>query len=243
MVNKIQITMEFTEYFTNIMAALIFGSLIGLERQFQLKEAGLRTNALVALGSSMFISMTFLFPGNPDVTRIAAQIVTGIGFLGAGIMFKEGATVKGLNTAATVWCTAAIGSLAGAGFIRHAAAATGLIIITHIILRPLANKIKGTHGKETGVGYQYFINTHCVKAQEMSVRTFLLRAVVDQDILLQSIETKKTPDPGTMEVNAVVYLRHRNDDEIEKLLAKMMIEPGVVSVKWTSEEIGQNDDI
>lgn len=235
--------MEFTEYFTNILFALLFGSLIGLERQFQLKEAGLRTNALVALGSSMFISISFLFPGDQDVTRIAAQIVTGIGFLGAGIMFKEGATVKGLNTAATVWCTAAIGSLAGAGYIRHAAAATGLIIITHILLRPLAKKIKGSHVKETGVGYQYFIHTHCIKAQEMSIRTFLLRAVVDQDLLLQSIETKKTPDPGVMEINAVIYLRHRDDDQIEKLLGKMMIEPGVVSVKWTSEEIGQNDDI
>lgn len=235
--------MEFTEYFTNILFALLFGSLIGLERQFQLKEAGLRTNALVALGSSMFISISFLFPGNQDVTRIAAQIVTGIGFLGAGIMFKEGATVKGLNTAATVWCTAAIGSLSGAGYIRHAAAATALIIITHILLRPLANKIKSRHGKETGVGYQYFIHIHSVKAQEMYIRTYLLRAVIDQDILLQSIETKKTPDPGVMEINAVVYLRQRNDDEIEKLLGKMMIEPGVVSVKWTSEEVGQNDDI
>lgn len=234
--------MEITQFTTNILFALLFGGLIGLERQWQLKEAGLRTNALVALGSSTFISLSFLISGNQDMTRIAAQIVTGIGFLGAGIMFKEGATVKGLNTAATVWCTAAIGTLAGSGFVKHAAIVTGFVLITHLLMRPIAKKIKGDHIIRSGIGYQYFLIAKCVKAQEMTVRTFLLQAVVDEDILLQSMESKNTDDEGISEIIAIVYLRSRNDDMIEKMIGKLMIEPGVSSVKWTSEEVGQHDD-
>lgn len=235
--------MEITQFALNISFALLFGALIGLERQWQLKEAGLRTNTLVALGSSTFISLSFLIAGNQDMTRIAAQIVTGIGFLGAGIMFKEGATIKGLNTAATVWCTAAIGTLAGSGFIKHAAFVTGLVLMTHLLLRPVAKKIKGDHSTRSGIGYQYYIIAKCIKAQEMTVRTFLLQAVVDEEILLQSMESKKTDDEGVAEITGIVYLRSRNDDMIEKMIGKLMIEQGVNSVKWTSEEVGQHDDM
>jgi len=95
--------------------ALVLGSAIGIERQWQQKMAGLRTNALVALGASGFVVFSGLV-GEGDPIRIAAQVVTGIGFLGAGVILREGVNVHGLNTAATLWCSAMVGTIAGAGF-------------------------------------------------------------------------------------------------------------------------------
>jgi len=94
--------------------AVVLGGLIGFERQWHQKMAGLRTNALVALGASGFVILGSMI-GRGDPTPIAAQVVTGIGFLGAGIILREGINVMGLNTAATLWCSAMVGTFAGAG--------------------------------------------------------------------------------------------------------------------------------
>src|SRR6202035_5274009 len=97
----------------NLFVALSLGAAIGVERQWRQRLAGLRTNTLVALGAASFVVFASLFPGEASPTRVAAQVVSGIGFLGAGIIFREGLNVRGLNTAATLWCSAAVGLLAG----------------------------------------------------------------------------------------------------------------------------------
>ena len=86
--------------------ALACGAIIGSERQVRQRMAGLRTNALVALGAASFVIFSQLFPNEVSPTRVAAQVVSGIGFLGAGIIFRDGFNVHGLNTAATLWCSA-----------------------------------------------------------------------------------------------------------------------------------------
>jgi putative Mg2+ transporter-C (MgtC) family protein len=112
-------------------------ALIGFERQWHNRLAGLRTNTLVALGSASFVIFEALVPGDASPTRVAAQVVSGIGFLGAGMIFREGLSVRGLNTAATIWCSAAIGVLAGAGFSAYAALATGFVLFVNLLLRPI----------------------------------------------------------------------------------------------------------
>ena len=123
--------------------ALLLGAFIGIERQWRQKSAGLRTNTLVSLGSAAFILLSISITANNtgDQSRIAAQIVTGIGFLGAGVIMKDGITVHGLNTAATIWCSAAVGSLAGIGLFAEATIVTIAIMLTHLVLRPLGNKL------------------------------------------------------------------------------------------------------
>src|SRR3984885_2401681 len=106
---------EITESIGRLSLALGLGSVIGFERQWHQKMAGLRTNALVALGSCGFVVFSAMV-GEGDPTRVAAQVVTGIGFLGAGIILREGINVHGLNTAATLWCSAMVGTFAGGGF-------------------------------------------------------------------------------------------------------------------------------
>src|SRR6267378_2895759 len=109
------------EFFFNAALALVLGTIIGLERQLRQHPAGLRTNALVALGAALFVSMSFLIDKEGDRTRIAGQVVSGIGFLAGGVILREGFNVRGMNTAATLWCSGAIGTLAGAGLLAQGA--------------------------------------------------------------------------------------------------------------------------
>jgi putative Mg2+ transporter-C (MgtC) family protein len=120
--------------------ALLLGSAIGFERQWHQKMAGLRTNALVALGSCGFVVFSGMV-GQGDPTRIAAQVVSGIGFLGAGVILREGINVHGLNTAATLWCSAMVGTFAGGGFWLPSLAAAGFVVLTNLLLRPLVRRL------------------------------------------------------------------------------------------------------
>ena len=116
----------------NLGTATLLGGCIGFERQWRQRMAGLRTNTLVAIGAASFVVFESLFPDETSPTRVAAQVVSGIGFLGAGIIFREGLQVTGLNTAATLWCSAAVGLLAGSGHPLHAAAATMFVVLVNL---------------------------------------------------------------------------------------------------------------
>jgi len=127
------------EFVVRLLIALGLGCIIGFERQWQKHEAGLKTNALVCAGSAMFVMMATFF-GEPD--RIVAQVLPGIGFLGAGMILRDGVHVRGLNTAATLWCSAAIGTLAGSGHRMVAALAALVIVTANIVLRVVAKWIE-----------------------------------------------------------------------------------------------------
>ena len=128
-----------TEFTLRLLTALVAGLLIGFERQWHHKSAGLRTNTLVSVGAAIFVLLSIIITekGNGDLTRIIAQVVTGIGFLCAGIIFKEGLNVHGLTTAVTVWCCSAVGCLAAAGYFIETFIATFFIIAVNLILKPL----------------------------------------------------------------------------------------------------------
>jgi len=98
-----------------LATALLVGVVIGVERQWRQRMAGLRTNALVSIGAAGFVVFSTTVSGDNRPTRVAAQIVSGIGFLGAGVILREGINIRGLNTAATLWCSAMVGTFAGAG--------------------------------------------------------------------------------------------------------------------------------
>jgi len=131
--------MTVTEFILRLFTAFVAGLLIGLERQWQHKSAGLRTNTLVSVGAAIFVLLSILVTekGSGDVTRIIGQVVTGIGFLCAGIIFKEGLSVHGLTTAVTVWCCSAVGCLAAAGYFIETFIATFFIVAVNLCLKPL----------------------------------------------------------------------------------------------------------
>jgi putative Mg2+ transporter-C (MgtC) family protein len=126
------------EFILRLFAALTAGLLIGIERQWHRKSAGLRTNTLVAVGSALYVLLSInMAQFGGDVTRIISQVVTGIGFLGAGIIFKDGLNVKGLTTAATVWCASALGCTAAAGLFKEALIGTITVMAINLFLIPL----------------------------------------------------------------------------------------------------------
>jgi putative Mg2+ transporter-C (MgtC) family protein len=130
-------TMEFG---IRICCALVCGLAIGFERQWHHKAAGLRTNTLVAVGSALFVCLSFqLIETQGDITRVIGQVVTGVGFLGAGIIYKEGLNVHGLTTAATIWCSSAIGCIAAAGYYRETFLAAAIILFINALLLPMDN--------------------------------------------------------------------------------------------------------
>lgn len=148
---------------SRLVIALVCGVLIGLERQLRQRSAGLTTNSLVAVGACIFIliSETVIAnaaaaggPVNNDNLRVLAQIVTGVGFLGAGVILRDGFTIHGLNSAATLWCSAAVGSMCGYGLWREAIIAVVVILFINWILKLVEHYIE-RHEKDNPIADPY----------------------------------------------------------------------------------------
>ncbi len=142
--------------FLRVLVAFVLGGLVGFERERHNQPAGFRTHMLVAGGSAVFVVTSiygFVSPtgGNSDVGRVAAQVVTGVGFLGAGTIWRTRATVRGLTTAASIWIVAGIGMLSGTGFFAVAAFATFLTVIALRFLR-LPAKPRPNYGEPSILG-------------------------------------------------------------------------------------------
>ncbi|AZC32337.1 MgtC/SapB family protein [Pseudomonas chlororaphis] len=125
----------------SLSAAFILGGLIGFERQYRQRTAGLRTNVLVAVGAAIFVDMANRLGGAEGAVRVVAYVVSGIGFLGAGVIMREEGNVRGLNTAATLWASAAVGACAGADLILEAFLGTLFVLAANTLLRPIVNNI------------------------------------------------------------------------------------------------------
>lgn len=136
--------MTYSEFALRLFTALCAGLIIGIEREWQKKPAGLRTNSLVSTGAALFVMLSLnVTQNNGDASRIIAQIVSGVGFLGAGIIFKEGTNIHGLTTAATIWCSAAVGSLAGAGFFIETLIGVMAVLSVNLLLLSIDKWLSG----------------------------------------------------------------------------------------------------
>lgn len=184
--------LEVSDFIMRLAVALLLGGAVGFERQWRMKSAGLRTNTLVSLGSAAYILLSVYINGTEggDAGRIAAQIVTGIGFLGAGVIMKDGFNIQGLNTAATIWCSAAVGSFAGMGMFPQALMVTLAIVATHLIMRPISDKLGKitSYKKSIKEEYFYILTVVCKRLNEDSVRSFIVKHLDSSDkYLLRSI--------------------------------------------------------
>lgn len=142
--------MELFEFGLRIGGALLAGLLIGMEREIHNKNAGLKTNALVAVGAAVFVLTSLHFEGEPyvDTTRVMGQVVTGIGFIGAGVILHKGTIVRGLTTAATVWCSAGAGCLAAIGEFQELFLLTAVIVLVNVLFNPVDRLIAKLFGHE-----------------------------------------------------------------------------------------------
>src|SRR5258706_2934003 len=126
-----------------VLVAVALGALIGLERQMRKHPAGLHTNALVALGAAAYVIAGTLVGDSTGPARVIGQVVTGVGFLSAGLIWHEGGTVRGINTAATVWCSCAVGVFCGLGMILWAALIAALVVLANFVLHHVERRIGG----------------------------------------------------------------------------------------------------
>ncbi|WP_236788022.1 MgtC/SapB family protein [Amycolatopsis sp. GM8] len=229
--------MTTAEMLLRLGAGVGLGTVIGFERQYRARMAGLRTNALVAAGATLFVLLSAhgFTGGTADPTRVAAQIVSGIGFLGAGVILREGLTVRGLNTAATLWCSAAVGSLAGAGLYTVAVAGTAVVVAVNIVLRPLGRVVdrRPDTGTETPTSYTFLAVTR--DDDEAHVRALLVQALGRTDFALRSVESTNADTHGRVEVRAELSADQRDDKQLESAISRLSLEPSVTSVRWQAD--------
>jgi putative Mg2+ transporter-C (MgtC) family protein len=226
------------QFIARLGLALLLGGAIGIERQWRQRTAGLRTNALVATGSALFVMLAAVTTADvSSLPRIAAQIVSGIGFLGAGVIMREGISVRGLNTAATLWCAAAVGTLAGAGWSLAATTSTVAVLTIHLLLRPLAVRINRQPIDSSDVEIQYRVLLVCRGQDEAHIRALLLQSVAGAALLLRGLHSEDLEDSSRVEVRADLVSAGRNDLLLEQLVSRLSLEPGVSAVSW--ETIGQ----
>ncbi|MGQ5694133.1 MgtC/SapB family protein [Rhodococcus erythropolis] len=231
--------MEIHVILVRIALGLVLGAAIGIERQWRARMAGLRTNALVSLGATLFVIMgAYGFQGpDADPTRVAAQIVSGIGFLGAGVIMKQGASVTGLNTAATLWATAAVGALAGGGMYWVAVFGAGAIMLANTLLRPLGRMMDHqparTGREEPPADYTFEVTCH--GDAEAHIRGLTVQSISRPEFQLRSVQSFDIPDSDRVRVVAELAAAERDDGLLESAVSRLSLEPLVTHVRWEVE--------
>ena len=216
----------------NLFTALACGAVIGSERQVRQRMAGLRTNALVALGAASFVIFSGLFPDEVSPTRVSAQIVSGIGFLGAGIIFRDGFNVHGLNTAATLWCAAGVGMMAGAGAWDFALLLTGMVVFVNLGLRPLVKWLKRHTRAGVPVVRAYRVILTVLETQEAAARSLVLRTLSLGGLHLSEIGVTAAEDGRGLDLSATVTAEGAGDAALEQAVQRLAAEPGLMRVRW-----------
>lgn len=229
--------MDILDMLLRIGLGLLLGAAVGFERQWRARTAGLRTNALVSLGAALFVMLSAYGFDGGDPTRVAAQVVSGIGFLGAGVIMKRGPSISGLNTAATIWASAAVGCLAGAGSYLLAIAGTAAIILANTFLRPLGRLLdRGPTriGREIPpVSYEFTVR--CPEDAEATVRALVFEAVHRDEFTVQSVTSTDT-EAGVVIVATLTSVS-RDDRALERAIERVVYEPAVTAVQWSARDL------
>jgi putative Mg2+ transporter-C (MgtC) family protein len=221
----------------NLGVAIILGAAIGFERQWHQRLAGLRTNTLVALGAATFVVFESLFPDTSNPTHVAAQVVSGIGFLGAGMIFRDGLNVRGLNTAATLWCSAAIGILSGAGAWMHAALAATLVVGVNLLLRPLVQLMSQRPMSSVELPSSYVVSVTCKSKEAAQIRALVLQELKLVGLHLRRLDSAKIEGTDQVEVSASVTADSRSDGALEQIVGRLCLDPTITAARWRVEAL------
>ncbi len=226
--------MTWINFGVRMFAALFLGGAIGLERQWRQRITGFRTNGLVAVGAAMFIMMGGLIAGEGSQGGVAAYVVSGIGFLGGGVILKDGFNIRGINTAATLWCTAAVGTLAGLGRLDFAMIGVLGVLSANLILRPVAYHFTRMPAKNALDEQEilYRVCCTCRTADEANIRTMLIQNVGRTPLVLIALHSMD--DELLARVNVKAYLKTPGPKEeaIEQIVTRLSLEAGVTAISW-----------
>ena len=229
--------MTYQDFFIRIAISFLLSFFIGLERQWRRRSVGLRTNVLVSIGAFLFVSFS-IDTNVEDISRIAAQVVSGIGFLGAGVIIKDKVNIKGLNTAATLWCSAAIGILCAAGLIVESIIGTTFILISNILLRYISFKLNTIYKPK----YEnYRLKVICEEDKEIVIRTLISQSVHNEYMILNNLENTTLED-HRVKIYATFLISTEKNNLMEELINRIVIEPGVFSSGWKKLENSKHVD-
>jgi putative Mg2+ transporter-C (MgtC) family protein len=225
-----------TDFFNTLLAlftAFVLGTLIGAERQWKQRSAGLRTNVLVALGACEFVNIAMRLDGGHGAVKVVSYVVSGIGFLGAGVIMKDGLNIRGLNTAATLWCSAAVGACAGAHEAAQAVLLTVFVLAANTLLQPLVLRINriplSGHASEAN----YEVSVMTTVEQAALARKRVMAVLQAAHYPAGDVELLDRPD-GLTEVLATLISVAVVPKELDGIVAKLEAAPEISSATWSS---------
>jgi putative Mg2+ transporter-C (MgtC) family protein len=235
------------EFLLRVLLATGCGALIGLERQYRSRTAGLRTQALVAAGAASFVLFGEQAASANAPLQITAYVVSGVGFLGGGVILRQGFNVQGLNTAATLWCSAAVGCQAAGGHIIPALTLTGIVLGIHTVLRPLGrllDRVPGTRDESVAL-YRLLVEVR--RKHEPHLRARLLQAVDNPDITVHGLTGRNLDGDTEADMVALrvdMLIEGNAHTLLDGMVTRLSLEPGVRATTWQAEETatGSDDD-
>lgn len=216
-----------------VVVAFVLSTLIGAERQYRQRSAGLRTNVLVAVGAASFVSLGLRLNGDSGATQVAAYVVSGIGFLGAGVIMKEGSHVWGLNTAATLWCSAAVGALCGVGLVAEAGVLTAAVLAGNTLLRPLVNAINRAPVDERASEASYDVHVQTEAEHVGEVRDLLIDALEAANYPVRDVVVEER-SPEVTELTASLVSSAVEPSELDEVVGGLEQSPLVSHASWSS---------
>jgi putative Mg2+ transporter-C (MgtC) family protein len=216
----------------SLTAAFVFGGLIGLERQYRQRTAGLRTNILVAIGAAIFVDAANRLTGHDGAVHVMAYVVSGIGFLGAGVIMREEGNVRGINTAATLWASGAVGACAGADLILEAGLATIFVLAANTLLRPVVSIINRQPLDTASVEVTNSVYIVTPKStQKIALKQFI-DTLESAGYQTQDIEVHQF-GADDVEIKAVLTASAVDGDEMDKLITHIANKEYVSQAFWS----------
>jgi len=217
--------------FPRLLLALVLGACIGAERQWRQRAAGLRTNTLVCFGAAAFVDLGLTIA--PATTQVIAYVVSGVGFLGAGAIMKDGGSVRGLNTAATLWCSAAVGACAGAGELLDAVFVSALLIAINLLLRPISRYIDRRSLATLDTHVIYRLRLFCETKHQTEAEYQVTRAVAGRSLVLRDIRAEQVEETDRSLVQAILESATRDTNLLNAMVEELRAFPWAQAVEWT----------
>ena len=215
-----------------LLTAFVLGGVIGFERQWRQRTAGLRTNVLVSVGAAAFVDLGMRIGAGDGAVRVIAYVVSGIGFLGAGVIMKEGAQVRGINTAATLWSSAAVGAFAGSGQPVEAALVAAFVLAGNTLLRPVANYVNRKPISPTSTEAVYRIHITCRPDMVSDARDLLHEELEQRQYPIREIKTLSEA-LDLIELAATLVPTSANPDDLDAITRHLQRHDGINSATWT----------
>ena len=230
-------TLTTFDFLVRLAAGVGCGALIGVERQWRARMAGLRTNALVAAGATLFVLYSEAIGDAGSPTRVASYVVSGIDFLGGGVILRDGAGVRGLNTAATLWCSAAVGVLAASGKLDFAVLGTLAVLAVHLVLRPAGRLLDRAPaaGTDPDSSVDAVVHLECERAAESHIRALLLQALAASGLAPTGLRARRERAEVTS-LRATVAIGGDVAQALEQVISRLSLEPGVSDLHWHLED-------